>query len=550
MTQRTPGDLSPRASLGALAPALLWLLFPWGSPAMAQEKAPARGGEEAAAAPPRLLLFGTRARIGNPVSGHRWRSLELMREVRTAYGHDRQFRLYQDDIIGRDAAFRFHSRQAQMEVIGDHTDYLYRPSPIRKVSVTIDGRSISHLNEGIGPQRGPGMPQRMDDPLILEEGFVASFQLAFERWLAKRRSVEGAHPLDGLRFEAIVPQTLRSHTFVMAVKGEEVVELPGAESANMAGEAAKGRRKTTVLEVTRLEPPRHDGVRDATLDTVRRFWITSAGEIVKMEMSHQRRFQGEMVTWNLNYRPGFAGEITEGLTVPVGPEKARQGIYSTTDARLHLDPGAVPRKGPAILFITDPANEARWVEPFLRWELAPAGLRTLAVAMTGSEEEDLQAARAALELLRKRPDVAADQVSILSYGGTLKTVMALLEDAAPGGAARWIAINGGLEDPPEIGPARLRKALLESGVALVAVWGEAGEEEGPVAARRAWGDLLREAARPGTGKEPGVRIEILPLEGLNARLRPAPSGEGAAESGAGLSPRFLEVIRRRVLPGS
>ena len=77
----------------------------------------------------------------------------------------------------------------------------------RKVSVTFDGKSVSHLNEGIGPSHSDSIPAHMEDPILLEQSHLGSFQQVFYLWQSRNKPQKGRHPLDGVDFEAGVIRT-------------------------------------------------------------------------------------------------------------------------------------------------------------------------------------------------------------------------------------------------------------------------------------------------------------------------------------------------------
>jgi len=183
--------------------------------------------------------------VGPPGRGIEHSGLQVCVERRTPEGTRTQIRFFDDNVVSRSESLRVTRRETDIATSGSKTVYEARYGTERTVRIEIDGRTVR--NRSHDPFRpnyeSRAIPREMDDPIVIEEDLIPTYEAAFRRFLAgapASRPKGSAHPLEGVTFDAIVPHFVALMRMSIAVRGPETLELGG------------GPVETTRLEVSSI----------------------------------------------------------------------------------------------------------------------------------------------------------------------------------------------------------------------------------------------------------------------------------------------------------
>ncbi|MEM7261507.1 MAG: hypothetical protein AAF488_05905 [Planctomycetota bacterium] len=351
----------------------------------------------------------------------------------------------------------------------------------RVVKVEIDGTSVHHESQGpLGPRSSKRIPTQMEQPWVLDSSRVTDYQRLFDRLLAEKGG--GVDALDGVTVVAIDPAKLAAFDFRIRVHGAEPVLLPD------------GERRFAKVEVTRVEPTRGSLPAAGSLDEHKLFWLAGDGEIVRMEVPNQPRYQGEHVVRNLKYWPDARGAITRFVEVGgVGFSISHRDVSTITE------PDATAEPGPAILVVHDGAATSRSILPSTVWELTRSGVTVGVLQIDPASEVSLGRAGDAMTALRADPTVDPKQLHLATIGAALPAPRSW--DLSP--FAGWLIING--QGKPA---AAVEETVKRSELPIRLVWGDDGPE---FHARRAFAEGVRRGAES--------RVLVSPLSSTDDRMR-------------------------------
>ena len=439
--------------------------------------------DQAGTAPPPLRqyqAFGTHQQIGAEGRG----TLAVGLEVAFGTKATLNVRQYRDRLLQTSNDFRpVGVRRFELEHLatGDRERRSsYRLIEHRRtVKIELDGTRVDHEIVGVASaSTARRMPSEVEDPLVIDSDFVVGYQLLIDHVLA---GVEGVSDLDGQVVTAIVPSKLATYEFAFEVLGTDSLRVAGGDS------------EFVKMRITRVEPLGGTQPRNASLDESRLFWVASDGEIVRMDIRRQARFQGESTTYNLRYRPDFHGHRTDRLEVDGEPF-----LVSTREARSTVDPAAKIQRAPAVFLAHDGSDASRAILASTSWNLARRGMTVGSLRVDPSEESDLARAGRAIELLERRPTVLDRRVFLITVGAALprETPWDLSMFAA------WAIVNGVSSEREA-----LVATLSASNFPVLILWGDDGAG---MHDRREFAHAARAVA--------GSRAQIVPLAQIDASM--------------------------------
>ena len=391
--------------------------------------------------------FGIRRLVGRPGKGIEYFGMEASYEEPIPRGVRRTTLLVEDRLAGASGRLRSRRVRTTIDVTGDLTRYRSEHGDGRLVVFTLEGKQVRHFNRdptGRNP-RARGLPREMEDPVLLDEGLIGSYQRLFDRFRERHEHDDddgerAKHALDGLELRAIAPLKLA------------VIEVSIREIARETLDLSGGKTATTQLEVrSRLErDPR--GARAPAF--TRRFWLDERGIIVKAE-TPQQKAHGAAVAYDLGRHSAWGGAFTRVFEAESTSGQAVVGNYTSGDIEAPKPwPGS--RERPSLVLVLHPVEEdskpMRGLVHRARWQLGAAGFRVLSVEVSGSPGET----DAIISLMSHLPSQSLsdlEDVLLISTGATLGPAIGLQRSLPCRG---WILLEPLLQAGSRISKSRAR----------------------------------------------------------------------------------------------